>query len=107
MTKKQYLEMCEQLQTTPIESEIPVELSDLPLELQTALTIWFSLPDNIDTFNGNYYGKHMTGIAEIFRIYSVDPRDYKFMYMIVQKINGIKVERYSKKKPVKTNKASP
>ena len=106
MTKQQYFEMCEQLQTTPVPSEIPVELSDLPLEIQTALTIWFSLPDNIDTFNSGYYGKHLTGITEVFRIYNVDPKDWKFMYLIIQRINSIKVERYNKKKSAKPKKAS-
>lgn len=107
MTKNQYFEMCEELGTTPVESEIPVELDDLPLELQTALTIWFGLPDNIDTFAGGYYGKHLTGIIEIFKLYNVDARDWKFMYQVIQQINSIKIDRYNKKKSAKSKKASP
>lgn len=107
MTKQQYFEMCEALGTNPVESEIPVELSDFPIEIQTAITIWFSLPDNIDTFNDGYYGKHLTGITEILQIYNVDSKDWKFMYQVIQRINSIKIERYNKKKSAKSVKASP
>ena len=40
MTKQQYFDMCNQLGTEPLEHEIPVELDDLPLEVQQALLVY-------------------------------------------------------------------
>ena len=39
MTKEMYFEMCEALGNDPVESEIPVELDDFPLEIQELLNM--------------------------------------------------------------------
>ncbi len=59
MTKDQYLAMCEQLGSEPIDSEIPLEYSDLPHEAQQAHEVFHYLPDRLDGFSGT----GMTGVA--------------------------------------------
>lgn len=74
MTKQQYLEMCEMLGSEPLDSEMPVELNDLPLEVQEAYRVYTLLNDNWDGFGGNYLGKQMSGIMDIMNILEVEDR---------------------------------
>ena len=43
MTKEQYFEMCEMLGSQPVDSEIPVELDDFPVEVQQAFLVYKQL----------------------------------------------------------------
>lgn len=72
MTKDMYFEMCEQLGTEPIDSEIPVEMQDFPDEIQQALDIYFRLRDEWDSMNGIYMGKSFAGLGDIFDIYGIE-----------------------------------
>lgn len=107
MTKEAYLEMCEQLGTIPVPSEIPVEYSDFPEEIRTALDIWQILPNNIESFSGTYYGKHLTGLTEILELFDVPQVDRRFYITMLHKINELQLARYQSKKLNKSIKASP
>lgn len=72
MTKDQYLAMCEQLGSEPIESEIPLEYSDLPHEAQQAHEVFHYLPDRLDGFSGTYMGKELAGMRDIMDILKVE-----------------------------------
>ena len=48
MSKQDYLDMCEQLGNEPIESEIPVEFDDFPLDVQQALNAYKFMRDEWD-----------------------------------------------------------
>ncbi len=71
VTKDTYFEICEQLGSEPIEDEIPIEFEDFPNELQQALSVYFKLRDEWDSFSGNYLGKSFTGLSDILDIYQV------------------------------------
>lgn len=75
MTKEQYYEMCEQLGTDPLDSETPVDLTDLPLEVQRAFSIYRILPEIIDTMSGHYGGKDLNCVAPFMSIKGVDNQD--------------------------------
>jgi hypothetical protein len=74
MTKDQYFEMCELLGSTPIESEIPVEFSDLPLDVQEAYSVYSMLPDSWDFMSGTYVGKNYAGLGDILEILGVEDK---------------------------------
>lgn len=74
MTKEQYFEMCDMLGSEPIEEEIPVELADLPLEVQEAYRVYVLLNDNWDSFGGNYLGKNMSGLLDIMNILQIEDK---------------------------------
>ena len=74
MTKEQYFEMCEMLGSEPIEEQIPVELADLPLEVQEAYRVYVLLNDNWDSFGGNYLGKNMSGLLDIMNILEIEDK---------------------------------
>jgi hypothetical protein len=78
MTKEAYFEMCEALGTEPVDSEIPVELSDFPVEVQEIFSIYYKLKDDWDTMNGIYLGKTYTGLVDILNIYEIDKTDQKY-----------------------------
>ena len=71
MSRAAYLDMCEQLNSEPIDEEIPIELEDLPDEAQEAWTIYSYLPDRYDSFSGHYFGKSLDSIASLFELFNV------------------------------------
>ena len=86
MTKDAYYEMCEQLGTEPIDSEVPIEISDFPELIQVCLLIYSKLKDNWDPTVGKYLGKDYTIVFELFDLYSVDTVDERIMLLDVMQI---------------------
>ena len=75
MTKEQYYEMCEQLGTEPIETEVPVDINELPIEVQRAFSIYRYLPDINDSMTGYYGGKDFSPLASILAIKNIEDQD--------------------------------
>jgi len=99
MTKQQYFEMCEQMQSEPIEEEIPVEFDDFALEVQTALSIYRILRDEWEYVGGTYLGKNINGIFEIFDAYDISAKDKKFYLELIHIIDSVRIEEIRKQKP--------
>lgn len=79
MTKQEYFDMCEALGTEPIEEEIPVELSDFPIETQVAIDIYYKLHDEWDGMSGTYLGKSYAGLMDILDIFNIPKQDRKYV----------------------------
>ena len=92
MTKETYFEMCEQLGTEPIDSEIPVDFDDFPIELQQALLVYRMLRDEWEGMNGIYLGKSLLGIQEIMEAIEIDYIDRKYIITLIRVIDGIRTE---------------
>lgn len=108
MTKETYFEMCEQLGTTPIESEIPVETDDFPDEVQEAINIYYRLRDEWDTMNGVYMGKSYTGLGEIFEIFEIEKQDRKYFLewiAVMDRARSKAIELNKPKKDANANRA--
>lgn len=88
MTKDAYFEMCEMLGSEPIESEIPVEISDFPVEVQQCFSIYSLLSDNWDPMGGNYLGKTYDNVFEYFKLFQIEGENYLFMITILQAIDS-------------------
>jgi len=101
MTKDQYFEMCEMLGNEPLDSEIPVEYDDLPLEVQDALRIYNTLQDNWDYMGGNYIGKNLQGIRDIFEMNDIEKADHKSIYELILHIDRIRAKQIHDSKPKK------
>ena len=98
MTKDQYYEMCEALGTEPLESEVPVELEDFPVEVQQAFSVYRMLRDEWDSMNGLYLGKSLVGVTEILSASEIDPDDSKFIIMLVRSIDQVRAQEINTKK---------
>lgn len=96
MTKDAYLEMCEQLGSTPDEHEIPVEFSDLPLEVEQAYHVYNLLPDKIDSFNGVYYGKQLEVAPNMLEFLEIDSKKDIFKIIII--IDSLEREEINRRK---------
>ena len=101
MTKAQYFEMCEQLGSEPLESEIPVEFDDLPQEVQEALHIYNTLQDSWDYMGGNYIGKNLSYISTVFDFFKVEAEDRKDIYELIVFIDQLRAKQIQEKKPKK------
>lgn len=99
MTKEQYFDMCEQLGSEPIESEIPVEFDDFAMEVQLALSIYRMLRDEWEYMNGTYLGKNLNGIFELFDVYDIDPKDKKFYLELIHMIDSTRIDEIRNSKP--------
>lgn len=101
MTKAAYFEMCEALGTKPVESEIPVELDDFPLEIQEILEIYKFLKDEWEPMNGIYLGKNFTGILEVFDIFDIETCDRKLYLSLLYAIDAIRSDQIKKQQSTK------
>lgn len=97
MTREKYLEMCEMLGSEPLEEEIPLEIGDLALEAQQALSVYGMLRDEWEGFGGVYLGKSYLGLSEILEYTEIEPQDRKFIVMLVKMIDGIRSEELNKR----------
>lgn len=107
MTVDAYYEMCEMLGSEPDPSQIPVEYSDLYVDVQEALNIYYKLKDEWDTMNGTYMGKNYSGILDIFTILDVPVEDRKTMFELIGIIDKHRSKAIADAKPKNTiNKPS-
>lgn len=97
MTKEQYFEMCEQLGTEPVESEIPVEYSDFPAIVQTAFTIYYMLRDIWDPMGGNYMGKDTSVLFEFFNLYEIEHAERLLIVGLIQQMDNVRSKIISEK----------
>lgn len=95
--------MCRQLGTEPIEEEIPVEIDDLPLEVQQALLVYRMLKDDWEGFNGLYLGKSLVGLIEILNFVEIEQSERKLILTLIQLIDSIRSNLINQKhkKPAK------
>jgi hypothetical protein len=99
MTKERYFDMCEQLGTQPIDSETPVEFDDFPAEAQLALSIYKLLRDEWEYMAGNYLGKNLNGIFEVFDAYEIEACDKRFYLELIHMIDSVRIEEIRKQQP--------
>jgi hypothetical protein len=104
MTKEVYFEMCEQLGSEPIESEIPVDFDDFPIEVQQALLVYRMLRDEWEGMNGIYLGKSLLGIQDIMEAIEIDYTDRKYIVTLIRVIDGIRSEILNTKQQQKPAK---
>lgn len=98
MTKDAYFEMCEQLGNEPLESEIPVDFDDFPLEVQQAFNAYKMLRDEWDTMSGSYLGKSLIGIKDILEATEIDISEHKLVIMLIRIIDNVRSEEINNKK---------
>lgn len=98
MTKDVYFEMCEALGNEPIESEIPVDFEDFPLEVQQAFNAYKMLRDEWDTMSGSYLGKSLIGIKDILEATEIDVSEHKLVIMLIRIIDNVRSEEINNKK---------
>lgn len=96
VTKEHYLEMCKMMGTEPVEDEIPVEITDLPYQAQTAAEIYSYLRDRWESFSGAYLGKDLSNIKEVFEIWNVEIPEYKIIFIIINMIDNIRASNIMK-----------
>jgi len=74
----------------PVDSEIPVEFEDFPLEVQQALGVYRMLKDEWEGFNGVYLGKSFIGLTEVLEYMEIDFSDRKLVVLLIKLIDGIR-----------------
>ena len=104
MTKESYFELCEMMQSEPLESEIPIELSDFPALIQEVFQIYFMLTDSWDTMGGSYLGKNLSNVFEFFNLYEFEQAEQILALSTIQQMDSARRTLISAK--LKANKPS-
>jgi len=92
MSKEKYFDMCEQLGTIPIDSEIPVEIDDLPLQVQQTFNVYHMLQDQWEGFAGLYLGKSLLGLQEILKFNQLEEDEYGLILQLLKMIDIIRTD---------------
>lgn len=100
MTKEAYFDMCTALGTTAIEDDIPVSLEDFPVEVQYTFEVYIILRDDNDPMSGNYIGKSMVGIKDIFDILEVPKELRHIVLTLIQLIDSVRRATINKEEEV-------
>lgn len=98
MTAEQYYEMCETLGESIVEANVPVELEDLPLTVQVAFDVYYSLQDNWDVMGGNYLGKIKSNLTECMQLLGVEAQDYREVFTYINLIDRVRSNLISQEK---------
>lgn len=96
MTKDTYFDMCDTLGTEPQEDEIPLEVSDLPIEAMQAWYVYERLPAQINEFSGSYLGKDIGYIPTIMDLLNITD-DRSVVFQIILIINNVDREVINRK----------
>lgn len=83
----------------PLDSEIPVEISDFPDLVQIAFRVYSYLQDIWEGMSGTYLGKQMVGISEIYNILDIDIEDRKIILELVVLIDLARSKQIASSKP--------
>jgi hypothetical protein len=75
MTRNKYLDMCEQLEQEPKDTEIPPSWEDFPDIVVNALNTFNSLGDRVYPEIG-YMGKDYTNLNHFIDIYEVTDKEF-------------------------------
>ena len=78
MSLEQYLQMCDQMGWEPKEEEMPLDPSELSIEVQQALLLLNALPDIWEGMSGSWLGKNYNGLSTILDIYEIEDRKTVF-----------------------------
>lgn len=97
MTKEQYFEMCEMMNTEPVEDDIPVEIRDFPDLVQQAFQIYSLMRDIWEGMSGTYLGKDMSTLFDFFKLYDVEPQEHMFVLNLLKYMDYCRSEVLSQK----------
>lgn len=86
---------------------MPLDLSDLPEEVQVAFFMFSLLPDHWEGMSGTYMGKYWDGIDYFFKLYDVaDPKTILYiMKMYEGEIVAHRAEEAEKRRKAEERKA--
>ncbi len=73
----------EQLGTEPNPDEMPMELGELPMEVQQAVYLFNILPDLYAGMDGTWIGKSFSGLLDIMNIFEMEHHRDTFEYVLV------------------------
>lgn len=107
MTKEQYFEMCEMLNSEPVDSEIPVEFDDLLDITQQALELYSYLPDRWEGMSGTFMGKDYSIVFDLFNVYEIiEKTEQRIMLKIMALTDKIRSDIISQKYKAQEKKPS-
>jgi hypothetical protein len=105
MDTEQYMLMCEQMGWEPDLSKVPKDPSEFSIEVQSALLLFNSLPDNWEGMSGTWMGKDYSGLMDIMDIYEMENRRAVFELFKVAEAEAGKYYTQQKKQAEARSKA--
>ena len=104
VTKEVYFRICEELGQEPDPTKMPIELSDLPVDVQVAFFMLSLLTDTYDYMGGYWMGKSWTDLPMIFELHGVD--DQRSMFYFMKLIESVDLELIADRRKKESEKAN-
>jgi hypothetical protein len=100
MTKDQYYSLMEQLGNTPVESEVPPDLTDFPYFASQAYDIFNKLGDRhlATSTSVMYLGKDLSTFDMLCNVYEVDPENKASVLDFITIIDKHAIKKANRKK---------
>lgn len=67
---------------------MPIDYGDLPFLVQTALSVYNGLRDDWDYMNGNYIGKNLLNLFQVFQLYDIPKVEYILVYKVIMLVDS-------------------
>lgn len=96
MTKERYYELKKQLNQEVVESEVPIDFSDLMETVQEYIILFNYLPDKYEGMSGTYMGKDYACLKIFMDILKIE--DGKLALLFLNKLDGIRMKELNRKK---------
>jgi hypothetical protein len=84
--------------TEPTDDDTPPDIEDFPLQIQDTLNVYRNLRDIWDTMSGQYLGKDLSIIFNLFDLLEIEPADQKLVFRFIQSIDRIRNQILDSKK---------
>ena len=94
--------MCEMLGSEPKEEEIPYEREDFTVDTQLVFNIYDRLPSKWEGFSGQYLGKDLILLEQLFKHYKFEDYEISYAWDIIPIIDSIVADDIAKKIKAKT-----
>lgn len=99
LTRQQYFDMVESIGAEPVESQIPIEITDFGPDIQKLFRIYSYLNDVWADMAGVYLGKDFSALEALFNIFEVEDR--QLSVHILALMSSIQKEEFNKKQKQK------
>ena len=86
-----YLRICEELGQEPDPNKMPMDLAEMPYEVQLAFFVYSFLPDRWEGMSGSYLGKDWSSVGEVFQVYEIE--EQKVVFTLCKHLERFNIEK--------------
>lgn len=99
--KDAYFEICREMGSEPVESEIPLDIDDFPEFVAQVIQMYYMLRDIWDPMSATYMGKDLGIIFRFFDLYELDKEEQKLAITYIGYLDNVRRSILSRNREAK------